>query len=357
MKLSDREWKEFFIAGEDGVFDISSTSSGIDKNKILTTNDVPYTPYITRSEDNNGINLFIAKEQSKKYKLDEANVITIGLDTQTVFYQSHEFYTGQNIQVLRHKNLNKANAIFLIPLIKVQMEKFNWGGNGATLGRLFRTKLMLPINNSGEIDWEYMETYSNSIIKTKWNKYKTHAESILQHLNFRNIKKLEEKIWAEFEIESILNISSGKRLTKADMKSGNKPFIGSTDSNNGITAFVSNTNASEDFNVLGVNYNGSVVENFYHPYKAIFSDDVKRLSLKNTEGNEFLYLFIKNLILKQKSKYQYAYKFNEKRLKRQKILLPVNKDDEPDYEYLEQYIINLKYKKIKQYLDFLIKEK
>ena len=45
-------------------------------------------------------------------------------------------------------------------------------------------------------------------------------------------------------------------------------------------------------NVLGVNYNRSVVENFYHPYKAIFSDDVKRLSLKEVEGNEFLYLFI-----------------------------------------------------------------
>ncbi len=54
------------------------------------------------------------------------------------------------------------------------------------------------------------------------------------------------------------------------MKKGNKPFIGATDSNNGITAFVSNTNTSEDSNILGVNYNGSVVDNFYHPYKAIF---------------------------------------------------------------------------------------
>ena len=72
------------------------------------------------------------------------------------------------------------------------------------------------------------------------------------------------------------------------MQSGTKPFIGASDSNNGVTAFVGNTNASEDRNVLGVNYNGSVVENFYHPYTCIFSDDVKRFVLR--KQNIFTYL-------------------------------------------------------------------
>ena len=50
------------------------------------------------------------------------------------------------------------------------------------------------------------------------------------------------------------------------MIKGQKPFIGASDSNNGVTAFVKNTNTSEDRNVLGVNYNGSVVENFYQMF-------------------------------------------------------------------------------------------
>ena len=178
------------------------------------------------------------------------------------------------------------------------------------------------------------------------------AQYLMYHPQHLIIVPLQQKEWREFGIEEICEIKAGKRLTKADMQEGNKPFIGSTDSNNGITNFVSNTNASEDSNVLGVNYNGSVVENFYHKYKAIFSDDVKRLSFKDVEGNEYIYLFLKNVILKQKSKYQYAYKFNEKRLKRQKILLPINDKKEPDYAYMEQYIKNMKYKKIKQYLAF-----
>jgi len=179
-------------------------------------------------------------------------------------------------------------------------------------------------------------------------------QSTLNNLKIREIAKLQDKEWKEFSIDEIAIIGAGKRLTKADMLHGDKPFVGSTDSQNGITAFVSNTNQSEDFNVLGVNYNGSVVENFYHPYKALFSDDVKRLSLKNIEGNKYLYLFIKSSILKQKDKYQYAYKFNEKRLKRQKILLPIDEESEPDYEYMEQYMKNMEHKKLKQYLDFVV---
>ena len=37
----------------------------------------------------------------------------------------------------------------------------------------------------------------------------------------------------------------------------------------------------------------------------------------------------------------YAYKFNEGRMKRQYIVVPVKDDDTPDYDYMEQYIKNL----------------
>ncbi|MBR8465580.1 restriction endonuclease subunit S [Campylobacter sp. faydin G-140] len=159
--LTDVEWREFFMGGNDGIFDITATKSGIDKNKLnIESGNVPY---ITRSEIDNGINLFIINKQKEKYKQDEGNAITIGLDTQTVFYQSNSFFTGQNIQVLRNENLNKNNAMFIIPLLKIQMQKFNWGGNGATLGRLNRTKIALPIDLNGEPNWAYMENFIKNI--------------------------------------------------------------------------------------------------------------------------------------------------------------------------------------------------
>ena len=70
--------------------------------------------------------------------------------------------------------------------------------------------------------------------------------------------------WKEFWTEDILDIKSGVRLTKLDQIDGNIPFIGTSNANNVVTGFVENTNKSLDRNVLGVNFNGSVVENFYH---------------------------------------------------------------------------------------------
>lgn len=72
------------------------------------------------------------------------------------------------------------------------------------------------------------------------------------------------------------------------MTEGLRPFIGASDSNNGVTAWVNNTNESLDSNVLGVNYNGSVCETFFHPYECIFSDDVKRLHLKSGVDSKYI---------------------------------------------------------------------
>ncbi len=341
MRLDDREWKEFYLSGTSGIF-ANHHGKRLTKEKRING----LIPLLTAGEQNNGVTEFISNNMDA-----HLNTITIDMFGNS-FYHEYNCTGDDNIYFFSNDNLSKYSKIFIVELINKNKAKFSYGKqfrqkNADTL------KIILPINQKQEPNYEFMEQYTKSIIDKKLNSYKKYAKSILHSLEYKEIKKLHDKEWGEFFIDEIAYIKPGKRLTKADMIKGNKPFIGSSDSNNGITEFTSNTNQSEDFNVLGVNYNGSVVENFYHPYKAIFSDDVKRLSLKDVEGNKYLYLFIKNLILKQKSKYQYAYKFNEKRLKRQKILLPVNKTNEPDYEYMEQYIKNLEHKKIKQYLDYL----
>ena len=123
------------------------------------------------------------------------------------------------------------------------------------------------------------------------------------------------------------------------MTAGDKPFIGASDSNNGVTAFVADSNSSEDRNVLGVNYNGSVVESFYHPYTCLFSDDVKRFRLRDHEGDKYIYLFLKTAILQQKIKYTYGYKFNEQRMQNQIIMLPVTPYGSPDWQFMHNFML------------------
>lgn len=151
--LANLNWKEFVFGKE---FDISATRSGIDKIKLITGEG--QTPYITRTDVRNGIDSFVPT-QSSKYRMDEGNVITIGLDTQTVFYQPTAFYTGQNIQVIRHPKIDRYNAMFIIVAIKKLVERFSWGSYGATLTRLRKSRIYLPANEKGEIDFEYMSSF------------------------------------------------------------------------------------------------------------------------------------------------------------------------------------------------------
>lgn len=165
--------------------------------------------------------------------------------------------------------------------------------------------------------------------------------------------KLSDREWKEFFLEDLFVVKAGKRLTNADKIDGKRPFIGATDNMNGVTGFVDNTNNSLDKNVLGVNYNGAPCICFYHPYECIFTDDVKRLHLKKHEDNAYVFLFMKSIIMQQKNKYSYGYKFNERRMLRQLLLVPVDDNDEPDYQFMEDYMKELMVAKRKQYQEYV----
>ncbi|WP_167619989.1 restriction endonuclease subunit S [Helicobacter bilis] len=150
------QWREF-VVGE--IFEVKATKNGIDKNKL--SGKKGKIPYITRTENQNGVDDFIAEQEN--YLKNERNVIIIGLDTQTAFYHNSEFYTGQNIQILKNANLNQYNALFMIQALRNLMTKFNWGGNGATLTRLKRGKILLPIDSKGNPNYAFMESFMKNL--------------------------------------------------------------------------------------------------------------------------------------------------------------------------------------------------
>lgn len=166
------------------------------------------------------------------------------------------------------------------------------------------------------------------------------------------IPGLSQKQWGVFFVRDLFTVSSGKRLENRNKHPGSLPFVGATTNNNGVTGFISNKNESLDGNLLGVNYDGTPCTAFYHPYTCVFSDSVKRLHLLHHEDNMFVCLFFAALFQQQQSKFNYGYKFNERRMLRQKLMVPVAEDGEPDYLFMEMYMKNLlisRYNKIQQH--------
>ena len=59
------------------------------------------------------------------------------------------------------------------------------------------------------------------------------------------------------------------------------------------------------------------------------------------------------MISEQKGKYGYGYKMGTGRLKRQKIMLPSDKEGKPNYDFMKKCIIMNELKHIKKILKFL----
>lgn len=145
---------------------MTSSKAWFDKSKMTVAGE-PIYPFISRTGRGNGVDGFFPRQQSKA--LESGNAITLGLDTQTFGYQPVPFYTSQNIQVMRHSELDEATALVLIAVMNAQMSKFSWGGNGATLGRLKKTHVMVPAitDDDGEmcVDWEGMRSLGQRLME------------------------------------------------------------------------------------------------------------------------------------------------------------------------------------------------
>ncbi len=151
-------------------------------------------------------------------------------------------------------------------------------------------------------------------------------------------KGLSDTRWGEFYLKDIFNeIQRGKRLKKEHHKLGKVPYISSTSMSNGVDGFVGNKENVRLFsNCLTLANSGSVGSTFFQPFLFVASDHVTKLG--NSKFNRFVYLFISTSVRRLGEKYSFNREINDNRIKKEKILLPINEQDEPDYAFMEQYM-------------------
>lgn len=365
QSLDEKIWHKFKAFGKDGLFSIATTSSSIDGIRLID-GDNKTLPYVTRSDANNGIARFVSLN-NLSYGYDKAGCITVGLDTQTAFWQPNAFVTGQNIQIITGAVLDESCAQFLIPLLRNQMSaKFNWGGNGATLGRMKSLELMLPVTNDGTPDYDYMTEYTQKKREAMLEKYRAYLEKRISELSeMVDIPALDEKEWSPYAIVELFTLfvpGKGKglnHLSKTDNNGIN--YIGATNRNNGVLCYVANDdNASKMIlqgNCIGFikNGDGSAGYAIYKAEAFISTSDV--IYGYADWLNRYTGLFFVAAQDMIENKYSHGYKRNRQHLDADRVMLPVNDTGEPDYDYMEQYAKNMMLKKYKQYLAYIDKKR
>lgn len=354
QSLDEKTWKQLSAFGDGAPLHIETTNSSIDGIRLIDDGEKS-VPYITRSDANNGLARFVS---AKNYEFgsDDGGCITVGLDTQTAFYQPHKFVTGQNVQVITGENISEDVAQFMVPILRQQMTaKFNWGGNGATLGRMKRLTVMLPITDSGEPDYAYMAEYAQQKRNAMLAKYRAYVEARIAELGeVAEIPALDEKEWKPIFISSMFELVRGRENNMAMLEDGDTPLISAKANNNGLKGFVHNPKKIIAGQCITLNNDGDGGAGlaYYQPVNMALDSHVTAL-VPLIDMSAFVMLFIAKCISGLHGFFGHGLSISNPRAKRLRIMLPVTDSGEPDYKYMEQYSKNMMLRKYQQYLTFL----
>ena len=333
--LKDVEWGEFFVSD---IFDVVQRGKRLTKARQMDGE----TPYISSTSLNNGVDNFIGNiEDVRKsdHNLTLANSGSVG----ACFYHNYEYIASDHVTSLKLPNGNDMVYKFISVILGRMKEKYSFNRE-INDTRIKREKLLLPIDENGYPNWMYMENFIKNIEQKQ-------IKNVLKYLDkyiYIMHNHFAESEWKEFFVEDVTEILPGRDIYERERVEGKVPYITATANNNGIGYFVSNTNSTKEAGCISVNRNGSVGYSFYHPYEALYGNDTRKL--RPIINNKYISIFISNAITRQKEKYGYGYKMGTGRLKRQKIILPVDKKDTINYMAIENY---MKAKEMKQIIDLL----
>lgn len=343
LTLGSVEWGSFRIKD---LFDIEAV-----KGKPIESYKKGNIPYISTAATNNAVINFIEKD---KNIITSAFAITVDPIKGTCFFHDYDFvgrgFSGASVNVLRNVNLNKYNGIFICSSIEKTSKSKASYGYLFNSNRLKMGVILLPIDSKGSPNWRFMEDYVKQEMQAQSQRIVSYYENKL--LKLGGVLDLEVD-WKEFFFTDIFKeIKRGKRLTKSDQIDGDTPYISSTSINNGVDNFISNDERVRKYaNNLSLANSGSVGSCFYHKYEYIASDHITALTSEHAD--EYIYKFMSTIIRRLEEKYSFNREINDKRISREKLFLPIDKNGEPHWQYMSNFIKKLEKENIEKTLEHI----
>lgn len=330
MKIDTESWKWFAI---DSLFDRLETGRGHDTlleegNECL---------YLGAKKSDNGIMRRCATNEAM---LQDGNCIvficngagSVGFAN----YMDKPFIATTDL-VLGYANwLNANTGLFVATVLCKERFKYSFGRKWKT--HLRETEIKLPVTADGAPDWQWMESYIDSL----------HSKPLsTKNVTGIVVCSLNTALWQWFKLggkDGLFDIRKGRRLTAENQTEGDTPYIGAIDSNNGVSNLIGQSPIHAG-NTITLSYNGSVGEAFYQPKPYWATDDVNALYLREEYGtlNPATGLFVCSVLKHDRYRYSYGRKWTLENMEATRIKLPATPDGVPDWQWMESYIESLPY--------------
>ena len=369
--IDTSSWKEFKL---DELFEKIKTEKISGKaNDFPTCRTDEYTiPLLTAGADNQGLARYAKKNQCPTILKNVISISANGANTGVTFYQNNEFAVLQDAYSIKLKDIeipNEQVGLFLASCIsKILHGNFSWTYK-AGWERIKDLSIKLPVKESEEIDWDYMQEriaeleqeriaeLEQYLIATGLNDYELTdedkeilatklTEGALQNSTSTNgcLKetrsfKLDE-LFEKIQTKKICGKANDFPVYKSEEYT--IPLLTAGVDNQGFARYAKRIQCPTILkNVISISANGANTGvTFYQSDEFAVLQDAYAIKLKNMEiPNKQVGLFLAACINKiLHGNFSWTFKAGWERIKEMSINLPIKESGEIDWEYMEKYI-------------------
>lgn len=173
--LDGKEWNHFRMPEIFGL---------IQRGKRLKNADhVPgIVPYVSSTANNNGVDDYIEATPGTRAFGDCISLANSG-SVGTAFYEPFEYVASDHVTALKTEGMSKYVYLFLTSTIEKQGSNFNFNRE-INDARIKNMQIMLPVTDTGEPDYAYIEQYSKNMMLRKYKQY-------LEFINRQNVTEVD----------------------------------------------------------------------------------------------------------------------------------------------------------------------
>ena len=336
MKIDIRDWKEFSIR------ELFNVVYGVNLelvNCIEADKNAPEAvAFVSRTESNNGVSAYVKRVQGVEPQPKDTITVAGGGSVLATFLQTQPFYSGRDLYLLYPKEeISRKSKLFLVTIIKANKYRYNYGRQANVTLPLLR--LCLPATPDGKPDWQWMESYIDSL----------HSKPLGTSNGVRaSSDAFDSQLWGEFCAEdlfdSIYKVVSydDSELERVDVWSEDAiPYVTRTDLDNSVKSLVLSTGLAniEAGNAIVIGDTTSTIS--YQPGPFVAGEHI--IAARSDRMNKYTGLFVTCLLRQERYRYSYGRAYKLDSIRNTRLRLPVTSDGKPDWQWMENYIKSLPY--------------
>lgn len=296
--------------------------------------------YVTRTSTNQGILQTTGFVNAQN--INSAGTWSLGLLQMDFFYRAKPWYAGQFVRKIIPKIEIPKKAILYFTTVLNMQKSTLLSVLVRNVDKTFKKiSVKLPVTENGKIDFDFMESLITELEAERIAELEAYLKiSGLSNYKLSNeeekaIKDYESLVWKSYNLERLFGKSTrGKRLKGADRTAGSLPFVTAGETEDGISAYISNDVEVFEKNTTTIDMFGSAK---YRNYQYGADDHVAVVHTESLPMKASIFVTAAIHKAAHTGKFNYGHNFYPKDADTLSIMMP-EKNGRPDYLFMETLI-------------------